>query len=277
MTNQEPAAAPKAKVTYENYLKVQELLNLQQLLSSPGEHDETLFIIIHQTYELWFKQILHEVQLICEKLDEDRLMMVMHALKRINAIQKVLIHQIDILETMTPNDFARFRNHLNPASGFQSYQFRITEYKLGYKDANYLRFYEHAPELRKLLEKTLEEPTIYDHFLRFLARQGFDIPKAILARDVSRPYEAHQDVVAIMRTVYQNPEQHSAVYLALEAMMDLDENFILWRYRHMAMVQRIIGNVMGTGGSKGASYLATTLSKRFFPEIWMVRDHLAVY
>lgn len=264
----------KDSVTYESYLKVKELLNLQKTRSSPEEHDETLFIIIHQVYELWFKQILHELALCQTELERGELMRVMHSLKRIDTIQKVLIHQIDVLETMPPDDFNRFRTHLNPASGFQSFQFREVEFRLGLKNADYLKFYKHDPDATANLRRALAAPSLYDSFFKLLVRRGYPVPEAVLQRDVSKPYESHPGVLEIFLGFYRHPYQHSDLYVASEHLLDLDEQFILWRYRHVAMVQRMIGDLPGTGGSSGASYLASTLKKRIFPEIWEVRNHL---
>lgn len=264
----------KDAVTYESYLRVKDLLTLQRTLSSPAEHDETLFIIIHQVYELWFKQILHELALCQVELERGELMRVMHALKRIDAIQKVLIHQVDILETMPPDDFARFRAHLNPASGFQSFQFREVEFRLGLKNPAYLKFYKHDAEATARLEKALAEPTLYDAFFKLLAKRGYNVPQSVLKRDVTKAYESNAEILELFLTFYRNPYQHSDLYVASEHLLDLDEQFILWRYRHLAMVQRMIGDLPGTGGSSGAGYLASTLKKRIFPEIWEVRNHL---
>lgn len=262
-------------LTYDRYLKVKELLSLQQTISQPAEHDETLFIVIHQVYELWFKQLLHEMNACCQALTKQQLMRFLHGLKRIDTIQKILIHQVDILETMTPDDFARFRAGLNPASGFQSSQFREVEYRLGLKDPAYLRFHENAPETHKHLQEVLKQPTLQDYFLQFLAKRGYAIPQELLhKKDPTAPHTLNAGLVQVYVEIYRKPYEHSEVYLALEALMDLDEQFMLWRYRHVAMVQRMIGSRPGTGGSRGAGYLQTTLEKRLFPEIWEVRNHL---
>ncbi|MGE0171145.1 MAG: tryptophan 2,3-dioxygenase [Oligoflexales bacterium] len=262
----------KKTLTYEKYLKTAELLDLQQMLSAPREHDELLFIVIHQVYELWFKQIIHETALAASCLEQNHLMRFLHTLKRICAIQKVLIQQIDVLETMPPDDFHRFRNHLNPASGFQSFQFRYLEFKLGMKNVGYLRFFEHDPKLKALLTQALSEPTLYDQFLRLMKKKGYNIPTEVINRDVNRSYELNPQVTAVFRQIYAKPYENSEIYLSLESMLDVDENFLLWRQRHVNMVERIIGGMIGTGGSTGADYLRSTLTKRCFPEIWDVRN-----
>ncbi len=261
-------------VTYGSYLKVHELLSLQQPLSTPAQHDETLFIIIHQVYELWFKQILHEVGKAAHALDAGQLMLFIRTAKRISTIQSVLTHQVDVLETMTPVDFNRFREKLNPASGFQSWQFRELEFRLGAKEPGYVRFHKHDPEALAGLEAALAEPSVYDRFLRLLQRQGFAIPAAVTSRDARAPYAAHPDVLAVIVKIYQESDRHYELYSTLEALIELDEGLLLWRQRHVAMVERMIGNRKGTGGSSGVKYLSATLTKRFCPEIWDARNWL---
>ena len=264
----------KATLTYDRYLKINELLSLQQVVSDPEEHDETLFIIIHQSYELWFKQMLHEV-LRCQRLlDEDQLQPVMRSMKRIDAIQKVLIQKVHILETMAPDEFNQFRGRLNPASGFQSHQFRIFEYKLGLKNKGYFKYHEHEPETLAKLQAVIKEPSLYDSFLSYMKRQGFDIPDEVLNRDKSTPHKLNEKVVDVFTSIYQNQMEHYSIYSFLESLLDMDEQFTIWRYRHMLMVTRMIGNLKGTGGSLGAKYLATTLEKQLYPEIWEVRNRL---
>ncbi len=264
---------PKS-LTYGKYLKVHELLSLQQELSDPKEHDETLFIIIHQVYELWFKQILHELDNMEARLATDQLMGMVRSLKRISTIQRVLIQQIEILETMTPNEFNRFRSNLNPASGFQSYQFRVLEFRLGIKNQAHLNFFAHDPEAHRKIEEAMQRPTVYDHFLAYLGRQGFAIPTDILKRDVTTVHELSPEVARIFADVYENPDENYPLYMALEGLYDLDEFLVSWRFRHVQMVRRMIGDMGGTGGSLGARYLQTTLSKSAFPELWETRNLL---
>lgn len=261
-------------LTYNSYLKIDQLLGLQSKVAFPPQHDETLFIIIHQVYELWFKQILCELDEVSEGLGQDQTMRAFKAIKRITTIQNILVQQIDILETMTPNDFNLFRDRLNPASGFQSYQFRMVEFKLGMKEDGYLKFFKFQPAALAALTDAFKEPTIYDALFHFMARRGFDIPSEVLNRDPSIPHVSHPKVVEEMTKVYRDSTSHSEMYLLLEALLDVDEKLEIWRYRHVAMVKRMIGTRIGTGGSTGAKYLATTLSKRAFPEIWELRNHL---
>lgn len=261
-------------VTYSRYLKVPDLLNLQQPLSEPAQHDEMLFIIIHQVYELWFKQILHEVDRADLALESDQTLLFQRISKRISTIQKVLTHQVDVLETMTPVEFNTFRERLNPASGFQSHQFRVLESRLGAKDPIYLKFYRTEPFALNELERALDRPSIYDRILSLLARRGLAIPASILSRDIRQPYESNDGVRDAILKIYKESEQYYDLYSIMESLLDLDEGLLLWRYRHVAMVERMIGSRKGTGGSSGVKYLSGTLTKRFFPEIWEVRSFL---
>ena len=264
----------KDTLTYDKYLKINELLSLQNVLSDPPEHDEMLFIIIHQSYELWFKQIMHEVLRCQSFIDSDNLLPVLRSMKRIDSIQKVLVKKVDILETMAPDEFNLFRGKLNPASGFQSHQFRIFEYKLGLKNKAYFKYFQHEPEVLSKLERAIQEPSLYDSFLRYLKRQGFGIPDEVLNRNLSEPHQLNQKVVDVFEKIYRNNLEHHSIYSLLECLIDMDEQFTIWRYRHMLMVQRMIGNLSGTGGSLGAKYLATTLQKQLYPEIWEVRNRI---
>ena len=264
----------KRSVTYGTYLKVNELLSLQQPLSTPPQHDETLFIIIHQVYELWFKQVLHETGKAAQALEQDQLMLFLSTLKRITTIQSILTHQVAVLETMTPSDFNRFRDKLNPASGFQSFQFRELDFRLGAKDVAYLKFHRLDPHATAALERALAEPSLYDLFLRLLARHGFAIPAAVLQRDVRQAHAPDQAVTQAIVTIYRESDRYYDLYSTVEALMDLDEGLLLWRQRHVAMVERMIGARRGTGGSSGVKYLTATLAKRFFPEIWDARNWL---
>jgi tryptophan 2,3-dioxygenase len=261
-------------VSYGSYLKVRELLSLQQCLSTPPEHDELLFIQIHQVYELWFKQILHEVTLAETCLKAGRLMSFQRTLRRILTIQSVLTHQVDVLETMTPVDFNRFRNLLNPASGFQSWQFRELEFRLGAKEPAYLKFHHHDAFATQKLTDALAASTLYDAFIHLLARRSFPIAPEVLERDVTVAYESQPSVAQAVLAIYQDPDRHYDLYTALEALIDLDEGILLWRQRHVVMVERMIGSRKGTGGSSGVRYLNQTLNKRLFPEIWEARNWL---
>ena len=262
------------EVTYASYLRISELLSLQQCRSvdpdtGEPEHDETLFIVIHQVYELWFKQVLHELDALCGHLDADAPSKGAHQLKRVLKILKTLVAQLDVLETMTPLEFASFRPFLESASGFQSAQFRELELLLGQFDASTLDLVDHEPGVRRRLERRLREPTVWDAFVRFLARRGFDIPTAALERDVSLPNEPSEGVQATLLEIYRS---EPALLEICELLTDFDEGLMEWRYRHVMMVQRTIGTKRGTGGSDGAAYLRATIMRPAFPDLWAIRE-----
>ncbi len=248
-------------LTYGSYLRIDELLALQHERSEPPHHDELLFIIIHQVYELWFRQLLHEIEAAMHNLSTGEILKVGKQFRRIRAIQHVLEQQVDVLETMTPQEFNAFRDRINPASGFQSAQFREIEFICGLQKTRYLEFLEPTSGERKRLERRLAEPTLYDRLKELLTRHGFaiDTPTAL---------------IAAFKIIYENEATHYALYMLLEDFIDFDERMLLWRGRHVRMVERMIGMKTGTGGSLGARYLQTTLDKRFFPELWAVRTEL---
>jgi tryptophan 2,3-dioxygenase len=264
-----------ARLTYASYLHVPELLTLQRALSQPAHHDELLFIVSHQVYELWFKQMLHEARAICDWLDRDEALRAAQLFDRIYAILHLLIEQIPLLETMFAVDFAQFRGHLRPASGFQSVQFRKLEFLLGAKNPRLIPQVGEEDASRRELEAALGEPTLYDHFLHHLARQGFAIPAAVLARDVSAVHQADDGVTDALLDLYEHNDRHYPQFRLAEHLLQVDERFAIWRFHHVKMVERMIGSLAGTGGSSGAKYLTSTLTMRFFPEIWLVRDRLA--
>src|SRR2546422_7635940 len=258
-------------VTYSSYLKLDELLALQQPLSEGPEHDETLFIVIHQIYELWFKELLHELdylKALCARQDTPR---ALHTLKRILTILKVVVAQIDVLETMTPLEFLSFRARLESGSGFQSFQFRELEFVLGAKNPAALTRYPADSEHRRRLERRLTDPTLWDSFLRFLAARGHPVPADLLARDLLLPVEPAPALKPILIDIYR---RDPVLATLCERLVDLDEGIQEWRYRHVKMVQRTIGTKHGTGGSDGASYLMTTLNKPIFPDLWAIRSDL---
>ncbi|MGH7585622.1 MAG: tryptophan 2,3-dioxygenase [Gemmatimonadales bacterium] len=258
-------------LTYQGYLKLDELLRLQEPRSDGPEHDELLFIVIHQVYELWFKEVLHELDFLRARLDADDMPAVLKTMKRILTILKVLVAQVDILETMTPVDFLSFRAHLERGSGFQSAQFREVEFVLGHKRAEPLANYAEGSEERRRLKQRLSEPSLWDAFLRHLARRGLPVPKALLERDVSEPCPPSPEVQRILLEVYR---KDPGLMQLCERLVDLDEGTMEWRYRHVQMVRRTIGGKVGTGGSEGAAYLATTLMRPVFPDLWAIRTEL---
>ncbi|HEY0872167.1 MAG TPA: tryptophan 2,3-dioxygenase family protein [Vicinamibacterales bacterium] len=260
---------PDPAVTYGSYLKVDELLGLQQPRSD--EHDEMLFIVIHQVYELWFKELLHELDRVMDLLRQDMGDRAQHTLKRILTILKVLVAQVDILETMTPLEFLTFRNRLAAASGFQSDQFRQFEFVLGGKSRAAIDRFGEGTRARAALERRWTEPTLWDAFLRYLRREGYDVPQEQLARDLTLPIEPSARVQEILIEVYRNDPRNGEL---CERLVDLDEGVQEWRYRHVKMVERTIGRKPGTGGSSGAAYLATTVGKPAFPDLWEIRASL---
>jgi tryptophan 2,3-dioxygenase len=227
-----------------------------------------LFIIIHQVYELWFKQLLHEIDTIVERLDSDDPLSAHRLLRRCIEIQRVLVSQVAVLETMTPMDFLAFRDHLNPASGFQSYQFRELEYVSGLKDPRFLKNYDEGSEERARLEDRLNRPSVGEAFYSMLRRRGFD-----LAAGDEEDARARR-VVELMR-IYQESEKHYDLFLLSESLIEYDETFALWRLHHVKMVERMIGGKTGTGGSQGAAYLKKTVERKFFPELWELRTNLS--
>jgi tryptophan 2,3-dioxygenase len=268
----DPSPLPKP-ITYTNYLKIDELLDLQQPLSDGPEHDEMLFIVIHQVYELWFKQVLHEIGFLERALVEDRAPAALATLKRILTILKTLVGQIDVLETMTPVSFNSFRARLESASGFQSVQFRELEFALGAKHlaTGMVRHHPEETAGRRRLEDRLEAPTLWDAFLRFLAARGYSVPAELLTRDVRRSVEPSEALQRTLVAIYHDDHLVSQV---CERLVDLDEGLQEWRYRHVKMVERTIGSKKGTGGSAGAEYLRRTLFQPLFPDLWEIRSEL---
>lgn len=269
-----PVPDGEQRLTYSGYLKVLELTGLQELLSDPPQHDETLFIITHQTYELWFKQVLHEIDGVIARLGAGQVLGAHRLLQRCIEIQRVLIAQVAILETMTPMDFLAFRDHLTPASGFQSAQFREIEFAVGLKNPAFLEHYpEDGPE-RAALARRLEMATLADAFYELLASRGFDLPAD--PPDVEEPGESepHHRRMSELRRIYSEAEKHYDLFLLAESLIEFDEAFRLWRFRHVAMVERMIGDKQGTGGSTGAAYLRRTVERKFFPDLWEIRSYL---
>jgi len=259
----------KPTLSYNSYLRVPDLINLQDCRSDPAHHDELLFITVHQAYELWFKQILHELDATNTFLGEDRLIAAARAIHRIVEIEKLLVNQIHILESMTPISFLAFRDELNPASGFQSMQFREIEFTSGLKDESILREFDEDPFARERLRKRLDSPTLADCFFSALERRGlkFETDSAESATVHERRTRAVLEILTHFESRYEE-------FQLAEALMEHDEYFSLWRSHHIKMVERMVGAKRGTGGSEGVGYLKTTLDKKFFPELWEARTHL---
>jgi tryptophan 2,3-dioxygenase len=262
---------PNPVLTYEQYLSLDALLSLQQPRSDGPEHDEMLFIVIHQVYELWFKELLHELDRVVTLLRSDESHSAQHTLRRILTILKVLVAQLDILETMTPLEFLSFRVRLEAASGFQSNQFRQLEFLLGIKSVAALARFPEGSQGRLVLERRYREPTVWDGFLHYLSREGYPIPATQLTRDYARPLEATSEIQQILLNIYRRDVKNTGI---CERLVDLDEGFAEWRYHHVRMVERTIGSRPGTGGSRGAAYLKTTLGRNLFPDLWEIRGQL---
>ena len=269
------------RLTYGGYLKIRELISLQHLLSDPPQHDEMLFIIIHQVYELWFKELLHELDTIIERLNVDEPLAAHRLVRRCIEIERVLVDQIAILETMMPTDFLAFRDHLMPASGFQSFQFREIECASGLKDPRFLKNYDpSSPEYAKL-EARLTQPSLSDAYYAMLRRRGFNLPAVSTASggasasNEQAGMAAGQQRISELKRVYQDADKHYELFLLTESLIEYDEMFSMWRLRHVKMVERMIGSKTGTGGSEGAAYLKKTVERTFFPELWELRSYLS--
>jgi tryptophan 2,3-dioxygenase len=258
--------------SYGGYLDLERLLAAQRPRSN--EPDEMLFIVAHQTAELWMKLSLHELGLVMAALRQDRVDAALKGLSRIAGIQRLLIQSWDVLSTLTPHDYTRIRPHLGPSSGFQSWQYRALEFALGNKDSGLIEVHRRDPVRHAGLEAALAAPSLYDEALRLLARRGIALPATIVERDWRLPYAANPEVEAAWLTVYRDVERWWDLYDLAEKLVDLEDRFQQWRFRHLTTVERIIGRKPGTGGSSGVPYLAKALSLRFFPELWSLRTQL---
>ena len=263
------------RMSYGGYLDLETLLSAQRPLSDPEHHDELLFIVQHQTTELWLKLVLHELAAACRLLREDQLAPALKCIARVKHIQKTLTEQWSVLATLTPAEYAQFRGVLGNASGFQSAQYRAVEFALGNKNAAMLRVFEADATTHELLRRTLEAPSLYDEFLRLLARSGYPIPAEVLERDITKAWTYAPDLVPVFVEIYKDPQTHWAAYEMCEELVDLEDNFQLWRFRHLKTVERIIGLKTGTGGSSGAPFLRRALELTFFPELYAVRTELS--
>lgn len=258
--------------SYGEYLQLDRVLSAQQPLSP--QHDEMLFVIIHQASELWLKLCLHELRAAIDHVRRDDLGPSFKMLARIARIQAQLVQSWDVLATMTPADYSAFRNYLGKASGFQSFQYRMLEFLLGNKNASMIDVHRRDPAIHAELERMLLSPSLYDECLRLLSRRGYEVPAEYLDRDFSLPYEPSKRVAAAWLAVYHNVDDHWDLYELAEKLVDLDHKFQLWRFSHMKTVERIIGYKRGTGGTGGVSYLAKAVDLKFFPELWTVRTSM---
>ncbi|MDS2173948.1 tryptophan 2,3-dioxygenase family protein [Nesterenkonia sp. CL21] len=262
------------RMTYGSYLGLERLLSAQHPVSEPEHHDELLFIIQHQTTELWLKLVIHELRAARDLIAADQLQPALKCIARVKHIQRTLTEQWSVLATLTPSEYAEFRDFLGSSSGFQSWQYRAVEFLLGNKNAGMLKVFDAEPEAQRQLADLLEQPSIYDEFIRHLARLGHPVPQELLDRDVSRAHTAHDGLTELFRGIYEDREQHWLIYESCEELVDLEENFQTWRFRHLRTVMRIIGGKPGTGGSSGVAFLQKALELTFFPELFAVRSEI---
>jgi tryptophan 2,3-dioxygenase len=262
------------RMTYASYLRLDTLLSAQRPVSDPAYHDEMLFIVQHQVAELWLKLMIHELRAAIFDLDADHADQALKKLARIKRIQDQLFNQWAVLETMTPHEYLKFRDALGPSSGFQSSQYRTVEFLLGNKNADMLAVFAHDPQARESLQATLDAPSLYDAVLHWLARRGHAIPAAILERDVHAGWTRSASLLPVFQRIYEAPEKFWPEYELCETLVDVEENFQIWRFRHMKAVERIIGYRPGTGGSSGVGFLKQALDLTFFPELLEVRTQI---
>jgi tryptophan 2,3-dioxygenase len=261
-----------SSLSYGQYLQLDKLLSAQKPISS--EHNEMLFVIVHQVSELWMRLMLHELTAALECVRRDDLGPTFKMLGRISRTQTQLISVWDVLSTMSPFEYSAFRNALGRSSGFQSLQYRLLEFMLGNKNAEMLNVHRREPQAFEMLARALAAPSLYDEVLRLLSRRGYGIPEDYLARDFSEPYRASKQVAGAWLGVYHNAGKDFDLYELAEALVDLDQSFQLWRCHHLKTVERIIGYKPGTGGTGGVSYLAKALELKFFPELWQIRTSM---
>lgn len=262
------------KLTYAGYLDLGRLLSAQHPLSNPPHHDEMLFIIQHQTSELWLKLLVHELTAAIEHLRNDRVWQFGKVVARCKRVLDQLTNQWSVLETLTPSEYMEFREILGPSSGFQSLQYRQVEFLLGNKNAGMVKVFKHDPQAQQTLQAALDAPGLYDEFLRYLARWGHPVPVAHLARDWSVPHVRNENLLPVFERIYEDTDTYYREYALCEDMVDLETQFQLWRFRHMRTVMRIIGFKRGTGGSSGVDFLKRALDLTFFPELFDVRTTL---
>ncbi len=261
-------------MSYGDYLALDQLLSAQHSRSVPPQHDELLFIVQHQTSELWLKLMLHELRSARALLASDELSPALKRLARVKRIQEVLTEQWSVLATLTPSEYAQIRPFLATSSGFQSWQYRAVEFLLGNKNVDMVRVFDHDASAHALLDTLLHEPSLYDEFLRYLARRGYAVPAELLERDWTQPHTPDERLVRLFGAVYAAPADHWGVYETCEELVDLEDNMQLWRFRHLRVVQRTIGLRRGTGGSSGVDFLRRALDLTFFPELYSVRSEI---
>jgi tryptophan 2,3-dioxygenase len=262
------------RMNYGSYLALDELLSIQRPQSSPAHHDELLFIVQHQTSELWIKLLLHELRSARDLLRADDIRTALKRIARVKHIQEVMTQQWSVLATLTPSEYSEFRDALASSSGFQSHQYRAVEFIFGNKNEKMLAVFDSDPASRRVLSELLEEPSLYDELLRYLSRAGHAVPDAVLNRDVTKAHTFTPDLVPVFKMIYENASDNWQAYEACEELVDLEDNFQFWRFRHLKTVNRTIGTKMGTGGSSGVDFLQHALSLTFFPELFAVRSEI---
>jgi tryptophan 2,3-dioxygenase len=262
------------RLSYSGYLRLDTLLSAQQPLSKPAHHDEMLFIVQHQVAELWMKLVIHELRAAIAHLQRDELAPMQKILARVKQVQRQLFEQWAVLETLTPSEYLQFRHVLGPASGFQSLQYRLIEFLLGNKNAEMIHVFAHDPAAQAELKQTLDAPSLYDEFLRYLHRHGYAIPAECVQRDWSTAHARNAGLIPVFKKIYEDTDAHWAAYAMCEQLVDIELSFQLWRFRHMKTVERIIGYRRGTGGSSGVGFLKQALELTFFPELLEVRTVL---
>lgn len=262
------------ELNYNSYLKVPELIALQHELSNPPHHDEMFFIIIHQAAELWFKLMLHETEALVQDFRAGSVSRALKVFRRLTGVMELHIKQINLLSTLTPVEFAGFREHLRPASGFQSVQFRKMEFAYGLREEFFLKFFEKQPEVVKEFEAIRKAPSVYDEFVQCLAKAGYKLPQKLLQRDFSKMWEESPELLEVLEEIYSNPKDNYHWVLLFETMLDFDEKLSIWRHTHMLMVARTIGMKSGTGGSSGYNFLKGRSEFKLFPELWVVRTKI---
>jgi len=262
------------RMNYGSYLALDELLSIQRPQSSPAHHDELLFIIQHQTSELWIKLLLHELRSARDLLRADDIRTALKRIARVKHIQEVMTQQWSVLATLTPSEYSEFRDALASSSGFQSHQYRAVEFIFGNKNEKMLSVFDSDPASRQVLSDLLDEPSLYDELLRYLSRAGHAVPDSILNRDVRKAHTFTPELVPVFKRIYENASENWEAYEACEEFVDLEDNFQFWRFRHLKTVGRTIGTKMGTGGSSGVEFLQRALSLTFFPELFAVRSEI---
>lgn len=274
MRDLEPGISLRQEMSYGSYLHLDAVLGAQHPVSRPEHHDEMLFIVQHQTSELWLKLMLHELRAVGEWLAGDQLRPALKGLARVKHIQRQLTEQWSVLATLTPSEYAEFRGSLGTSSGFQSWQYRAVEFVLGQKDPTMLALFADDPAAHRLLDDLLRQPSLYDHFLSYLVRAGHDVPASALDRDVTLAHTFTPALLPVFRRIYEDVEAYWPQYEACEELVDLEENIALWRFRHLKTVERTIGTKAGTGGSSGVGFLRRALDVTFFPELYAVRTEI---